>query len=516
MLNRGKKTHPGTLPQSQALEDQEANVIAHGSQRNGLGHCGSRLQEHSAAIQPVRGEPAGKVNPAASPAAVEQSTQAARGVTLVFVLGSSGTPLMPCHPARARQFLKRGRARIHKLFPFTIRLVDRSEGEIQPIVLKIDPGATTTGFALTRVAKEDPTQQTTLHLAELTHRGDDIRARNKKRAGYRRRRRNSNLRHRAPRFKNRRRAPGWLPFSLMARVNNILSWTRRYGKLAPIRSIDVESVRFDTQLMQNPEISGIQYQQGTLAGYEVREYLLQKWGRQCVYCDKGNLPLEIDHIIPRSKRGSSRPSNLTIACQPCNLAKGNTPVEVFLGADPERLQKILEHIQKPLASSAVVNATRKCLVAKLRQTGLPIATFSGGLTKFNRVKLLIPKTHALDAACVGRVSELKAWAMPVFNIKAAGRGAYQRTRVTKKGFPRGYLPRTKTVHGFRTGDLVKAVVPKGKKRGVHTGRVAVRTLGSFNIQTPKGPVQGISYRHCRCIYRGDGYTYYQSFNSSHA
>jgi hypothetical protein len=135
------------------------------------------------AIQPVRGEPAGKVNPAASPAAVEQSTQAARAVTLVFVLGSSGTPLMPCHPARARQFLKRGRARIHKLFPFTIRLVDRDAGESQPIVLKIDPGATTTGFALTRVAKEDPTKQTTLHLAELTHRGDDIRARNKKRTG---------------------------------------------------------------------------------------------------------------------------------------------------------------------------------------------------------------------------------------------------------------------------------------------------------------------------------------------
>jgi hypothetical protein len=274
--------------------------------------------------------------------------------------------------------------------------------------------------------------------------------------------------------------------------------------------------------MQNPEISGIRYQQGTLAGYEVREYLLQKWGRQCVYCDKGDLPLEIDHIIPRSKRGSSRPSNLTIACQPCNVAKGNTPVEVFLAGEPERLQKILGHIQKPLDSSAVVNATRKCLVAKLRQTGLPIATFSGGLTKFNRVKLLIPKMHASDAACVGRVSELKGWAMPVFYIKATGWGAYQRTRVTKKGFPRGYLPRTKSVHDFRTGDLVKAVVPKGKKRGFHTGRIAVRTSGSFNIQTPQGPVQGISYRHCRCIYRADEYSYsptpnqYATFDSSRA
>jgi 5-methylcytosine-specific restriction endonuclease McrA len=308
----------------------------------------------------------------------------------------------------------------------------------------------------------------------------------------------------------------------MSRVNNILSWTNRYGKLVPITAIHVESVRFDSQLLQNPEITGIEYQQGTLAGYEVREYLLQKWGRQCVYCGKENLPLQIDHIIPRGKRGSNRPSNLTMACQDCNQTKGNTLIEVFLADQPTRLQGILAHIQKPLASSAVVNATRKCLVSKLRETGLPIATFSGALTKFNRVNLSIPKTHALDAACVGRVSELKAWAMPVFYIKATGRGSYQRTRVTKDGFPRGYLPRTKTVRGFRTGNLVKALVPKGKNRGVHTGRVAVRTSGSFNIQTQKGTVQGISFRHCRSIYRADGYTYYgppnhlPTFNSSHA
>ena len=508
MLSTGKKTHPGTLPQFQALENQAADS-PHGSERNGLGHCCSRSKERSAGTQRVRGEPAGNVNPVASPAPVEQSTQAARGVTLIFVLASGGTPLMPCHPAKARKFLKEGRARIHQLFPFTIRLVDRLEGDTQPIILKIDPGATTTGFALNRAAKEDLTNQTTLHLAELTHRGEDIRARNKKRAGYRRRRRNTNLRYRAPRFKNRRWAPGWLPFSLMARVDNILSWVKRYGKLAPITAIEVESVRFDSQRLQNPQISGIEYQQGTLAGYEVREYLLQKWGRQCVYCGKANVPLQIDHIIPKGKRGSNRPSNLTMACQDCNQAKGNTPIEVFLADQPKRLQEILAHIQESLAASAVVNSTRQCLVGKLRETGLPIATFSGGLTKFNRVRLSVPKAHALDAACVGRVNELKAWAMPVFSIKATGRGSYQRTRVTKDGFPRGYLPRTKTVQGFRTGDLVKAVVPKGNKRGVYAGRIAVRTSGSFNIQTPNGTIQGISHRHCRCIYRADGYTYYQ-------
>ena len=50
--------------------------------------------------------------------------------------------------------------------------------------------------------------------------------------------------------------------------------------------------------MQNPEIDGTAYQQGTLAGYEVREYLLEKFGRQCVYCEAKDTPLQIEHIQP--------------------------------------------------------------------------------------------------------------------------------------------------------------------------------------------------------------------------
>ncbi|BCU08324.1 hypothetical protein Atep_30010 (plasmid) [Allochromatium tepidum] len=56
-------------------------------------------------------------------------------------------------------------------------------------------------------------------------------------------------------------------------------------------------------------------------------------------------------------------------------------------------------------------------------------------------------------------------------------------------------------------DYVRAEVPKGKKAGVHVGRVAVRRTGSFNIQTQGGTVQGISYRHCRLLQRADGYGY---------
>jgi len=134
-------------------------------------------------------------------------------------------------------------------------------------------------------------------------------------------------------------------------------------------------------------------------------------------------------------------------------------------------------------------------------------TGSGAQTKFNRKQMGIPKTHALDAVCVGNIGKIKNWQQPTLQIKCTGRGSYQRTRLNQYGFPRGYLMRTKRIYGFMTGDMVKAMVLKGKKIGTYTGRVAIRESGYFNIQTQNGLVQGISHRYCKVIQRGDGYGY---------
>jgi hypothetical protein len=200
-------------------------------------------------------------------------------------------------------------------------------------------------------------------------------------------------------------------------------------------------------------------------------------------------------------------SNLTLACGPCNQAKGHQPVAAFLAEDPARLKRLLAQAKAPLKDVAAVNATQWRLREILEATGLPVETGTGGRTKFNRERLEIPKTHALDAACVGRVDAVTDWRRPLLALKATGRGSYQRTRLDRFGFPRGYLPRTKFVQGFQTGDWVRAEVPAGRKAGVHVGRVAVRASGSFNIQTAQGAVQGIGHRHCRLIQRADGYGY---------
>jgi hypothetical protein len=150
---------------------------------------------------------------------------------------------------------------------------------------------------------------------------------------------------------------------------------------------------------------------------------------------------------------------------------------------------------------------RKALIEDLKQSDLPIETASGGLTKYNRQSLSIPKSHCLDATCTGPLSALHNWNTSILNIKAIGRGSHQRTRLDAYGFPRGYLIRKKKVFGFQTGDIVEALVPQGKKMGKYRGRVAVRASGSFNIQMPTETLQGISWKYCKLLSRADGYSY---------
>jgi 5-methylcytosine-specific restriction endonuclease McrA len=452
-----------------------------------------------------------RANASLDPSRPEASAngQLAGGTPRVFVLAKGGTPLMPCAPARARQFLTQRRAVVVTLYPFTIRLRDRLAGTIQPVVLKLDPGSKTTGLAIVR---EQPTPDGPIHhalwLGELTHRGAQIHNALLQRANFRRRRRSANLRHRAPRFDNRIRPAGWLPPSLRHRVETVQSIVRRLSLSVPIVRVDLETVRFDTQALANPEIGGLEYQRGTLFGTEVREYLLEKWGRRCAYCDATRVPLNVDHIIPRAQGGTDRVSNLTLACVTCNKRKGRLPVQGFLAHDPARLARIRAQAQASLRDAAAVNATRCAIRDALRTLGFAVSPWSGGRTKWNRERFSLPKTHALDALCVGTVARLTQARMSVVAITACGRGSRKRTRLTAHGFPRGHLMRHKTVHGFRTGDLVRAVVPFGVHAGTHTGRVAVRTSGSFNIRDALNTVQGISHRRCRLLQRADGYAYH--------
>lgn len=273
----------------------------------------------------------------------------------VFVLDTHKQPQSPMHPARARILLSQGKAAVLKRYPFTIILKGAVESKaFEPLRIKIDPGSKTTGVAIINDASGE-----VVFAAELSHRGQQIKRSLESRRLVRHSRRQRHTRYRKPRFDNRRhRSEGWIAPSLESRVCNVITWVQRLMRLCPITAAGLELVKFDMQLMEQPSIEGVQYQQGTLQGYQVREYLLEKWKRQCAYCGVKDVPLQVEHICPRARNGGSRISNLTPACEPCNRKKGRQDIGVFLAKKPAVLKRILAQAKAPLKDAAAVNATR--------------------------------------------------------------------------------------------------------------------------------------------------------------
>ena len=301
----------------------------------------------------------------------------------VYVLNSDNSPLMPCTPAKARHLLVSGRAEVVQRSPFTIRLLWKCETNTQQITLGIDLGYRTTGFSAVSKKRE-------LISGELKPR-TDVSKKIQTRAMYRRTRR-SRLWHRKSRFDNRvsTKKEGWLAPSIRHRMQTHIRLVEILKKILPISKVVVEVANFDQQKMQNPEISGIDYQQGELQGYEIREYLLDKWGRKCAYCKKNNLPLQIEHIIPKIRGGTDRVSNLTLACDRCNKKKDKQTAEEF------GFPKIHAQAKKPMKAQAFMNNIRWRFVTEIRRL-VPCTHTYGFVTKYKRSKTDLEKSHINDA-----------------------------------------------------------------------------------------------------------------------
>ncbi len=424
----------------------------------------------------------------------------------VLVVDQERRPLMPTTPARARILLKNRKAAILRRFPLVLILKDTlPNAVVEPLRVKLDPGSKTSGIAVVNERTSE-----VFWAAELTHRSQEIHSALLKRAAARKGRRARKTRYRRARFQNRRRPAGWLAPSLLSRVLHLLTWVKRLQRWCPVGAISQELVRFDLALLQNPEIQGQEYQQGSLFEAEVKNYLLTKWQHQCAYCQACAIRLEIDHVHPRSRRGSHRVSNLVISCRACNQAKADQPIETFLADRPDLLARIQAQLKMPLADAAAVNSTRWRLYENLQALCLPVEVGTGGRTRWNRSRMALPKTHWIDAAVVGastpdrlRLSHVRPWL-----IEATGRQSRQMVNVDEFGFPRGHAKGPGCVQSFKTGDLIKAIVTKGKKVGVYMGRVAIKSDGYFKITGRSfGMVEGIHARYCTPLHRKDGYRY---------
>lgn len=395
----------------------------------------------------------------------------------VFVLDMNKNPLDPCCEARARKLLGKGKAAVFRARPFTIIMKSRKveDSVVKEHRIKIDPGSKVTGIAVIKENEENPR---IVFAAELEHKGDLVCNRLRERAGHRRFRRCRKTRYRQRRYLNRAssRRKGRLYPSALSRVSNVVTWVNRLRRFCPVSAISMELVKFDLQKQENPEISGVEYQQGTLFEYEVKEYLLEKWGRRCTYCGREGVPLQKEHILARANGGTNRVSNLCLACERCNNKKGKRPIQEFLKKKPALLKKILAQAKAPLKDAAAVNVTRWALFRRLKETGLPVECGSGGRTKWNRTRLGLGKSHWADAACVGKSvpgGGFGSFPETALKIKAMGRGTRQLVRTDRYGFPICHRL-IKTCDGFRSGDLVKVMIPNGKYAGVHVGRIVIQ------------------------------------------
>jgi 5-methylcytosine-specific restriction endonuclease McrA len=417
----------------------------------------------------------------------------------IFVLDAERRPLSPCTPARARVLLKAEKAAILRRCPFVLILkTSRADAVVEPLRVKIDPGAHTSGIAMINDRSGE-----VVWAAEVSHRGQEIREALIRRRAVRRSRRQRKTRYRPKRVANRRRPAGWLAPSLLSPVLNILTWVARLRSFCPVGTLSMELTTFDTQALQDPSLAGIKYQQGALAGYEIRAYLLEKWQRRCAYCQQSSTKLQVEHLIPKSRGGSDRLSNLVLACETCNQKKNDRTAKEF------GFSHLMEQAKVPLGGAAVMNATRWSMYRALQQTGLPVEVGTGGRTSYHRASRNLPKAHWIDASVVGASTPERLCLQHVrpWLIEATGWQSRQMCLMSKHGFPRTRAKQRSLVKGFHTGDLVRAVVNEGAKAGSYQGRVAVRASGSFNLTTEQGTVQGIHVRWCRLLQQKDGYQY---------
>lgn len=305
---------------------------------------------------------------------------------MVYVQDIDGKPMMPTtRHGKVRRLLKANKATVVNLCPFTIQLTYKSTDHKQPVTLGIDAGAKHIGFSAT-------TEKEELFACETILRTDIVDLLSTR--SQNRRTRRSRLRYRKPKFNNRvfSKKKGWVAPSVKQRIDSHLNEVNEIHKILPITKIVIEVAQFDTHKMKNPNISGIDYQNGEQLGFwNVREYVLFRDGHKCSYC-KGkskDLILNIHHIESR-KTGGDSPSNLITLCETCHKEyhKGNIDLKVKRG--------------KSLCGAAIMGIMKWRLYDELKSRYSNVSMTFGYITKYNRIKYGIEKSHTSDAFVISK------------------------------------------------------------------------------------------------------------------
>lgn len=399
--------------------------------------------------------------------------------TQACVLDQHGKPLMPTtRLGKVYRLLKTQKAHIVSYEPFTIQLDYEPDTHIiQPMTLGVDSGAIHSGYSVANEQRE-------FYSSEVIAR-DNISYRISDRRMYRQNRRYRKTRYRKPRFNNRKnKKKGWLPPSLEQKVAVQLNEIDHLHRHFPIETIIVEVAEFNIQKIKNPDISGKDYQQGTLQGYNIRNYLLEKHGRKCFYCDKEVSNFEVEHLIPKAKGGSNRIDNLTLSCHSCNQKKGTLTAEEFIKQTlpAEKVAKKLKQLSKEkrlFKYMAHMNATRWTLYDAINDKYPNVKMTYGYITKYNRIQAGLPKAHHIDAKCITGFAQVPSFDTTVVKMKMRRHNRQLHRATFSKGHVRKAASLPTVMFGFRLYDIVMY----NNHRYYIKGR---RSNGSFTLVSLEG------------------------------
>ena len=353
-------------------------------------------------------------------------------VSVVYVLNMRGKPLMPTTPGKAKKLLKEGKAKVVKRTPFTIQLKYATGETKQEVTLGVDSGYENIGISAITEKKE-------LYSAEVKLRTDMLRL-NSERRQYRRARRGRKTWYRQPRFLNRKKPEGWLAPSIQHKLDSHIKLINKVKELLPITKIVIEVAAFDIQKIKNPEISGIEYQNGVQKdSWNVREYVLHRDNHTCQACKgKSKDPILNSHHLVSRQIGGDAPDNLLTLCETCHdkVSKGKLKLNVKIptGFKPETFMSIV----------------RWKLVNMLRDAGNIVNHTYGYITKTNRITLDLDKSHNTDAFVIagGTMQERSSINFLIKQIRKCNRKLFKGDRSHIKNTA------ARIIHGFQRFDKV--------------------------------------------------------------
>ena len=401
---------------------------------------------------------------------------------LVYVFNINGQPLMPTSRCgKVKHLLKSGKAKVVKSCPFTIQLTYECGNHTQPITLGVDAGSKHIGVSATTITEE-------VYSAVVELRNDIVELLSTKRE-LRKTRRNRKTRYRQPRFNNRvhSKNKGWLAPSIEHKINTHLRVVNDIHKILPITKIIVEVASFDIQKIKNPDIQGVEYQQGEqLAFWNTREYVLFRDNHTCQCCKgkKKDDRLNVHHIESR-KTGGNSPDNLITLCKTCHDDYHEGKI------------KLPKHIKRGMSfkDSTFMGIMRWIFYNRLKERYSDRVSLTFGyITKNTRIENNLPKEHYIDARCISGNPNVKQLGCYYYQKKVRNHNRQIHKNTILKGGYRKSNQAPKEVFGFQLFGKVKY---KAQECFIF-GR---RTSGYFDLRTLDGTKisAGVSYKKLKLL-----------------